>query len=188
VQYLGCRNVISGYADGTYRPYAATTRAQMVKIVAAGFGLPAYTPPNGPTFADVPAGDPYWTYIESAAHANVVSGYACGAPGEPCDAQARPYFRPSANVTRGQLSKIVVVAAGAPLINPANASFQDVAPGTAFYTFVETAAARGLVSGYACGAVSEPCGASGKPYFRQFNSATRGQIAKIVYNAIRGAR
>jgi hypothetical protein len=188
VQYLGCRNVISGYGDGTFRPYAATTRAQMVKIVVAGFGLPGYTPPNGGAFADVPAGAPFSAYIESAAHANVVSGYACGGPGEPCDAQNRPYFRPDAGVTRGQLAKIVVVASGAPVINPADATFQDVPPGTAFYTFVETAAARNLVSGYACGAASEPCGATGKPYFRQFNGATRGQIAKIVYNAIGGAR
>ena len=37
VQYLACRGVISGYADGTFRPYNNTTRAQMVKIVALAF-------------------------------------------------------------------------------------------------------------------------------------------------------
>ena len=72
-------------------------------------------------------------------------------PGEPCDSQNRPYFRPFANVTRGQLSKIVVTAASFTVINPASPTFADVFPNTAFYTFVETAYAHQLVSGYNCG-------------------------------------
>jgi hypothetical protein len=77
-----------------------------------------------------------------------------------------------------------VVAAGWTQINPATQSFQDVFPNTAFYTFVETAYCHGIISGYDCGGPGEPCGTSGKPYFRQFNNATRGQIAKIVYGAL----
>jgi hypothetical protein len=77
-----------------------------------------------------------------------------------------------------------VVAAGWTPINPAVASFQDVFPNTAFYTFVETAYCHGIISGYSCGGPGEPCGTSDKPYFRQYNDATRGQIAKIVYGAL----
>src|SRR5690349_20140172 len=33
VLYLACDGAISGYADGTFRPYNQTTRGQMVKIV-----------------------------------------------------------------------------------------------------------------------------------------------------------
>jgi hypothetical protein len=51
---------------------------------------------------------------------------------------------------------------------------------------VETAAAHNIISGYACGGAGEPCGASGRPYFRQAANAARGQIAKIVYNALSG--
>ena len=87
--------------------------------------------------------------IETAAAHGIVSGYACGGPGEPCDARRRPYFRPYANVTRGQLSKIAVIAAGWPLQKPAIPTFRDVAPGSAFYAFVETAVCHGVVSGYA---------------------------------------
>src|SRR5207248_6629952 len=112
---------------------------------------------------------------------NIVSGYTCGGPGEPCDAQHRPYFRPYAYVTRGQLSKIDVVAAGWALQNPPNGSFTDVLPNTAFYEFVETAYAHGIISGYTCGGAGEPCGNPPRPYFRQNADATRGQIAKIVY-------
>ena len=151
VQYLACHGVISGYADGTFRPYANTTRGQMVKIVVGAFSTPYHQPSNGKTFADVPPANPFFVFVEAAAHANVVSGYACGGPGERCDDQNRPYFRPSANVTRGQLSKIVVTAAGWALIDPAIQSFQDVLPSTAFYTFVETAYCHDVISGYGCG-------------------------------------
>ena len=164
VQYLACHGVISGYADGTFRPYNKTTRAQMVKIVVARLRRPVATRRRTPTPSPTcRRPTPSSAIIEAAAHANIVSGYACGCvPAEPCDAQNRPYFRPFANVTRGQLSKIVVVAAGWTQINPATQSFQDVFPNTAFYTFVETAYCHGIISGYNCGGPGEPCGPSGQ--------------------------
>ena len=136
VLYLACNGVISGYADGTFRPYNNTTRAQMVKIVVLGFGLPITTPAaGGNTFADVPTTFPFFDVIETAAAGQIVSGYACGGPGEPCDGANRPYFRPYADVTRGQLAKIVVLTAGWAVQNPVDAPFADVrraAPSTAW--------------------------------------------------------
>ncbi|HMA36415.1 MAG TPA: S-layer homology domain-containing protein, partial [Chloroflexia bacterium] len=189
VLYLACHGVISGYTngDGTYsfRPYNNTTRSQMVKIVVLGFQKPIVTPAGGGhTFADVPPSNPFFSVIETAAADTIVSGYNCGGPSEPCDNLNRPYFRPYANVTRGQLSKIDVVAAGWAVIDPPIPTFADVFPGTAFYTFVETAYCHGIISGYNCGGIGEPCDNQNRPYFRQYNNATRGQIAKIVYLSI----
>ncbi|HMA36528.1 MAG TPA: S-layer homology domain-containing protein, partial [Chloroflexia bacterium] len=185
VLYLACRDVISGYSDSTFRPYNTTTRAQQVKIIVLGFSIPISTPAAGAyTFADVPPSFPFWSVIETATGHSLVSGYGCGGPGEPCDRQNRPYFRPYANVTRGQLAKMVTGAAGWPLITPAGPSFADVLPGSAFYLFVETAAGHGVISGYACGGRGEPCDGAHRPYFRQYNNATRGQVAKIVYGAL----
>jgi streptogramin lyase len=186
VLYLACRGVVSGYGDGTFRPYNTTPRAQMVKIVVLGFGVPgpSVTPVGGYTFADVPPANPFFAVIEAAGAHQIVGGYTCGGPGELCDAQHRPYFRPNASVTRGQLAKIVVGAAAWPLIDPAAGTFADVAPGSAFYQFVETAACRGVISGYTCGGPGEDCDAGHRPYFRQYNNSTRGQIAKIVYGAL----
>src|SRR5262249_37029007 len=65
VRYLYCHEVISGYADGTFRPYANTTRAQMVKIVVLGFGIPITTPTT-PTFSDVPTSNPFYPFVETA--------------------------------------------------------------------------------------------------------------------------
>jgi hypothetical protein len=177
VRWLYGRGAISGYNDNTFRPYNNTTRGQMVKIIVLAYGIPIYTPPT-PTFRDEPPSDAFYRYVETAAHRNIVSGYICGGPGEPCPGA---YFRTYNLVTRGQLSKIVVIAAGWALLNPTNATFNDVPRNSAFYEFIETAVCHGVVSGYDCGGPGEPC--PGR-YFRQFNNAIRGQIAKMVYNAV----
>src|SRR5262249_14445646 len=83
VTYLACHGVISGYADGTFRPFANATRGQMVKIVVLGFQKPIVTPAGGAyTFHDVPPANPFFAMVETAAAGGIVSGYACGGPGE----------------------------------------------------------------------------------------------------------
>ena len=55
------------------------------------------------------------------------------------------------------------------------------APGSTFYVYIERVASRGIVNGYPCGGPFEPCVApTNRPYFRPFNNATRGQMAKIA--------
>lgn len=159
VRYLYCNGVISGYADNTFRPYTNTTRGQMAKIVVLAFNLDIYTPPN-PTFSDVPTDHSFYTYIETAAYNRIVSGYADST------------FRPYTDVTRGQLSKIVVIAAQWPSVEPPVPTFSDVPPENPFYTFIETAVCYAIVGGYSDGT------------FRPGNNATRGQIAKIVHAAV----
>ena len=75
-------------------------------------------------------------------------------------------------MTRGQLSKIVVLAEGWAIDVIGGPHFSDVPESQTFYPFVETAYNRGIISGYADGT------------FRPGNNATRGQISKIVYQAI----
>jgi len=91
-------------------------------------------------------------------------------------------FRPNSNVTRGQLSKIVSNSAG--FSEPhTDQLFQDIPTTHTFYIYVERLASRGYISGYPCGN-PEPCvPPDNLPYFRPGNSATRGQISKIVSNS-----
>ena len=55
-------------------------------------------------------------------------------------------------MTRGQLSKIVAGAAGW-TETPTGQTFEDVAPGSTFYLYIERVASRGIVNGYPCGGV-----------------------------------
>lgn len=174
VQYLYCHGAISGYADNTFRPYNNTTRGQLSKIVALAEGWPVNTA-GGPHFNDVPVADPFYTYVETAYNRGIISGYTCGGTGEPCPGL---YFRPNANITRAQLTKITVNAEGWTITPPTQPTFRDVPATDPFYGFIETAYAHNIISGYACG--------TGCLEFRPGNSATRGQIAKIVYLAVTG--
>ncbi len=94
----------------------------------------------------------------------------------------RPYFRPNGSATRGQLAKIVSNAAGyqEPVTGQ---TFEDIPPGPTFYDFIERLATRAVMSGYACGGLTEPCvPPDNRPYFRPNANVTRGQTAKIVAN------
>lgn len=115
IERLYSRGIVNGYACGGvgepcpglyFRPTIEVTRGQTSKITAIAKGLPA-PPPGQQTFQDVPSDSTFWTWIEALASTGAIQGYDCGGPGEPCIPPGRPYFRPGANVTRGQSAKIV---------------------------------------------------------------------------------
>jgi hypothetical protein len=113
----------------------------------------------------------------------VISGYPCGGPGEPCT-HGKPYFRPQNNATRGQIAKIVANSAGFhDPIPPGQQSFEDVLPGSTFFTYIEQLAVRQIIGGYPCGGPNEPCNPpSNRPYFRPAVNTTRGQMTKFAAN------
>jgi hypothetical protein len=79
---------------------------------------------------------------------------------------------------------MIVLARGWAPLTPASATFRDEPPSHPFYGYIEQMAAKGLISGYACGGPGEPCAGPGDLYFRAFNNATRGQLSKMLYGAI----
>jgi hypothetical protein len=179
IRCLACRGIMSGYSDGSFRPNNNITRGQLSKIVAnsADFHEPVTTV----TFEDVPANSTFYEFIERMAGRGIISGYPCGGTGEPCTT-GKPYFRPNANATRGQISKIVSEAK-ALHDTVTTVTFQDVPANSTFYTWIERLAGRGYMGGYPCGSPGEDCvPPSNKPYFRPNANATRGQTSKIVAN------
>lgn len=119
INRLSMRGHMGGYPCGTvdaepcigpdnrpyFRPFSNATRGQLAKIVANAAGIGGT--PTGQFFTDVAQDHPFYTWIMRLAELGVMGGYDCGGPGEPCDSENRPYFRPFNNVTRGQASKIV---------------------------------------------------------------------------------
>ncbi len=170
IHRLNCAGVINGSDARHYTPAGTATRGQFAKIVVLGFGLPLLTPINGQTFTDVPANYYAYLYIESGYHAGILSGYdpaSCAAAGA-----VWPCYLPNVAISRAQLTKLVVGAAGYPLLTPSGGpSFSDVPPSNVFYTSIETAHAHGVVSGYPDGT------------FRPNQSIRRDEMAGIVYSA-----
>ncbi|HEX8220485.1 MAG TPA: N,N-dimethylformamidase beta subunit family domain-containing protein, partial [Chloroflexia bacterium] len=188
LEWMASRGYISGYAcgaegepcPGTYfRPSASVTRGQLLKMVVSATGW-AIDNPKDPSFADVPRDSAFFTYIETAARRGIINGYTCGSDTEPCDEAGLPYFRPTSNITRGQLSKVLALAVGLPAPAAGTQTFADVPGDSPFHTYVEAMAASHIVGGYACGGAGEPCDNGHRPYFRPGDSASRGQVAKFV--------
>jgi subtilisin len=108
----------------------------------------------------VPAGSPFYTFVQCLACQNIVGGYSDGS------------FRPGANVTRGQLAKFVSNAAGYDDdIPPTQQTFTDVPPSNPFWLFIERVAAHGVVGGYADGTFSPRA------------NLPRAQVGKFASNA-----
>ena len=193
VQCLAHRGIVSGYPCGYpepclppyyypyYRPGNLVSRGQITKIVSEAAGIT--DPVSGQTFHDIRPGSTFYTYTERLVARQIVEGYPCGGPGEPCyPPDNRPYYRPNGSATRGQLTKIVANAAG--FQDPVSAqTFEDVTVNDTFYIFIERLAMRAVMQGYPCGGPGEPCAPPlNRPYFRPGANVTRGQSAKIVAN------
>jgi N-acetylneuraminic acid mutarotase len=189
IQCLACQGIINGYPcggpgepcnpanDPYFRPGNNVTRGQFAKIASnsAGFN----EPPGAQQYEDVAVGSTFFDFVWRLSDRGYINGYPCGGPGEPCGSDNLPYFRPNANVTRGQLSKIDANAAGFDE-TPGAQQYEDVLPGSTFYDFIWRLSDRGIINGYPCGGNGEPCGPTNLPYFRPSANATRGQASKIV--------
>jgi hypothetical protein len=152
---LACSGIVSGYADGTFRPQNSTTRAQLVKMIVL-FNDWTLLNPEQPSFSDVGTIHPFYRYIETAhAHA-VVAGYSNGT------------FKPDSFVTRAEVAKMLVRSRGWDTTVESPANLCDVPESHWAYGYVQAAIAHGVFSGY-----DDGC-------FRPDALATRAQLSKVL--------
>jgi hypothetical protein len=97
IETAAAHEVISGYADGTYRPDAYVTRAQVAKMLVLARGWRAFEDTPEPV-CDVPPTHWAWNYVQAALQNGLFSGYANNC------------FLPDAQATRAQLSKVLVLS------------------------------------------------------------------------------
>lgn len=117
-------------------------------------------------FTDVCPGDYFYTPVISLTQLSVIAGYNSSPPCETSDDV--PCYLPANNLTRGQISKITVLAAGLPINTEGGPHFYDVLPGSTFYEYVETLYNFGSITGYPNG------------NFEPNRKVTRGNAAKII--------
>ncbi len=160
---LACLGLLDGYPDGSFRPNEFTTRGQFAKIAVNAFGLSASNPIT-PTFSDVFSSNPFYRFIEAAAHSGVMTGYSDGS------------FRPDASITRVEVAAVARRAAGSlyPTYMPTTPTFADVPTSNPLYTDIETLVPQGIISGAPCG--NERC-------FRPNAPISRGELSRIVNRA-----
>lgn len=132
IRILAGERVVTGHADGTYRPREAVTRGQMASFLSRALDLP---PVGGVPFSDT-ADDVHREAIDLMAATGIAQGYADGT------------YRPGIPVNRGQMAAFLARALALPPGVPA--SFTDTA-GTAHAEHIDALAAAGLTAGYGDG-------------------------------------
>lgn len=72
--YLQEKGIISGYQDGTFKPFNQINRAELLKILVEGANIETTTPKTN-CFPDVPFSQWYAPYICTAKDLGVINGY-----------------------------------------------------------------------------------------------------------------
>ncbi|MEA3304645.1 MAG: S-layer homology domain-containing protein, partial [Patescibacteria group bacterium] len=80
--------IVNGNADGTFAPNAAVNRAAAAKMISLAFGISMDKAEGAPHFADVPANEWFYDYVEAVYNYSIVGGYDNGNFG-PNDALTR---------------------------------------------------------------------------------------------------
>jgi hypothetical protein len=114
-------------------------------------------PPNG-HFPDVGANHAFFNYIETLYYIGAVNGYSDGT------------FRPDENITRGAVSKMIILAMGEEYREDEELPepFSDVPPSHTFYPHIMRMKDLGITSGFSDGT------------FRPDIPLTRGALAKFI--------
>jgi peptide/nickel transport system substrate-binding protein len=145
---------VTGYQDGSFRPDAAITRAELVTILVRMKKLTAPTT-TVTGFSDV---NGHWAAdsIEAAVAAGIVTGYPDGS------------FQPDRQVTRAEEATMLVRIEKLAEAQPSSPSFVDVATGYWGFGFIEQAKEQGLITGYPDGS------------FRPDQTSTRGEACTMI--------
>ena len=148
---------IIGYEDGTVRPEATITRAEVATIffrLLTDEARESYWSDTSP-YTDVAAGSWYCNAVSTLSGMGILGGYEDGS------------FRPNASITRAEFAKIAVSFFDWADIDAEN-GFVDVS-GSAWYAdYVAVAAEIGLIEGY------------GGNVFRPEAAITRAEACAII--------
>jgi len=85
---------LEGYPDGTFRPNAPVTRAEIVSILVRVLGIDI-TDPGEPLFSDIKSEDWYYEEVQGLAKEGLINGYPDGT------------FAPNKTVTHGEIATIL---------------------------------------------------------------------------------
>lgn len=183
VKFLVAKQVVSGYSDGSFAPENNVTRAEFIKMISKAFKLEPDAPAeeasaektddaNGEetaaVFNDVGKDDWYYNSVISAYDKGIVTGDANGS------------FNPNTEITRQEMAAIIYRAMVAAEINADTVRSVNLTDKESIddwaYMPVTQLVNMGIVNGYEDGA------------FKPFNSATREEAAKLIYEVMNIAK
>lgn len=151
--------ITTGFADGSFRPYAPATRADMAAFLYRAAGSPKL-------FKDVTPETPHFAEISWMAKQGISTGFEDGT------------FKPSAPVKRCDLAAFLYRLAGSPFYEPTDADrtyFSDVDETTDHAKEIWWLASKGITEGWTSG---------GRHYFKPSEPVARCDAMAMLKRAI----
>lgn len=164
IAYLSAQGILAGYEDGTFRPDSPVKREEFVKIIVAALPIPAEE--TAKTFSDVAESDWFYAPVMQAYAVNLVKGVDFGV------------FGAGQHITREQLCTMVwrgMKLCDLYLTDGKPVSFTDADAVSDYAAEAVEALSRGGV-----------IGGMGDGSFAPQGTATRAQVAKIMYGLLKG--
>lgn len=151
--------IFEGYADGSFKPYQAINRAELLKVVLEALGF-TILPSDGTNlgYKDVQTNAWYMPYIKSAGYLGIFVGDA-----------GKNTARPADTVNRAETLKMIFTALSQAMkYSPAACAvnYPDVAAGAWYYSYACAAYENNLFDG----SLLQPATLS-----------TRGEVAQLLY-------
>lgn len=157
ITYLTEREIISGFADGNFKPNQPVTRAQAAIMIGKAINLNGS--PQKTIFSDVGTSNGASGYIQSAVNAGIIQGFNDGT------------FKPNNPVTRGQLA--IFLTRAFDLTATTKVSFSDVPTSSSAYSYIGNLVAANITSGY------------DDNTYRPEQAVTRGQFSAFMTRTLK---
>lgn len=154
IGYLSNKQQISGYNDGSFRPYQEITRAEAVVLLGRALSLDEMQ--QDTPFSDVPKSSFASGYIQNAVNAKIITGYKDGT------------FKPNQKVTRAEMAILISKAFKLQSTDSTTKAFKDISPTMAAYAYIMPIIEVGVTEGYSDNT------------FRPYNYMTRSEFSAFL--------
>lgn len=159
ISYLKENNIIHGYADGTFKPQNEINRAEFLKIILEGSGVPSNVLTPTP-FPDIDHTAWYAPYVKKAYAEGWIEGYPDGT------------FKPAQRINKVEAIKILGEVQNWQLPSVIMQSPYDDTPIDAWYTpYISYAKQRGFLE-------------EEGPLYNPGALITRGQISEVIFRTL----
>lgn len=134
IGYLSNKNQITGYSDGTFKPYQVITRGEAAALIGRALGYDGMQ--SDTVFNDVPKSSFASGYIQQAVEAKIISGYDDDT------------FKPEKNITRAEMAILITKAFELTSAQSTNNIFVDVSQSMAAFPYILPIIEARVTKGY----------------------------------------
>ncbi|MCL6423101.1 5'-nucleotidase C-terminal domain-containing protein [Brachybacterium sp. JHP9] len=141
IYWAADQGYVTGWADGSYRPFESVNRDAMAAFLYRMAGSPAVDTSGASPFTDIKAGDEHYAAVLWAYQEGITTGWVA--------ADGTREFRPVTPIDRDAMAAFVYRYAGEPSASaPAAGPFTDVPAGLQYAKEIAWLKAQGITTGY----------------------------------------